>query len=55
MNRFILGLGLFLLTATAWAQRGPPEGRICVSTTAIRDCTGLDDQTLEVDAGERTT
>ena len=54
MNRLILGLGLFLLTVPAWAQQPPPgNGNNCISVSAIRDCTGLDDQTLEIDAGRK--
>lgn len=54
MNRFIPGLGLCLLIAPAWAQQAPTgNGSTCISVSAIRDCTGLDDQTLAIDAGRK--
>lgn len=54
MNRLIPGLGLFLLVVPAWAQQPPTgNGSNCISVSAIQDCTGLDDRTLEIDAGRK--
>jgi hypothetical protein len=53
MNRFVLALGLFLLMAPAWAQTGPPDRGVCVARSLIVECTGLDEQTLAVDAGKK--
>lgn len=53
MNRFVLCLGLLPITAAAWAQQGPPARDICVPGKLIVECTGLDEQTLQVDAGKK--
>jgi hypothetical protein len=54
MNRLIFGLGLFLLTATAAAQQGPPDKGVCFRSFQMEPWIQVDAQTAIVNAGRKS-